>query len=967
MAQKHINTSTPNDNLGDTLRDANIKCEDNFTELYATKVDKISGKGLSTNDYTTAEKNKLAGIPADAEKNVQSDWLDNDTASDAYIKNKPDILTSVEWGDITGDITDQADLQLALDYKPSFEYVDTKVTQTINEGTTGYAPSEDAVYNALLLKQDISEKDQANGYAGLDSAGKILTSQLPNSVMEYKGVYNASTNTPTLVNGTGNTGDVYRVTVSGSGVNNLNFVVGDYVVYNGTTWEKQHSGADNVVSVFGRAGVVTAMSGDYTTAQVNETTNKNYQTDNQKLYNDATSSIQTQLNGKQATITGTTNVIPKFTGLSTFGNSAISDDGTNILITQNTRITASIPTLSLVNSASSPINKRWDVRVSGSDLFFTEAGVSNPMSIQAGGNVGIGTITPVGKLNVNTGLSGITVDVSGQTEGTISFANGGGSSAVPTLVGKSSNNAGLQIMAGVNESNPSPDMILNTRSTTGLDFTGTTGTAFRFTRYATSLVDIMRNGNVGIGTSSPSAKLHIVDVSGGTFFDGSNATYNRFKSTGVASTTGKDLLITAQSGGTNPDLYLTTNGRVGIGVTSPVGRLDINTGAIGLFDVSGQTNGSVSIGNASSISSVPVIVGKSTDSVGLYLMGSASNGNSNADMQFDIRTNAGVDFSATTSAGFRFSRMGTTLVEILRNGQTTFNSTVFAPTASAGTSNTQVATTAFVNNAISGLTNAVLTTGNQTKTGRLTMANSTSATTQLLLTDTSTVSGTNNSVLRIVNSNVNNCALSISDTGAGGISVVSSTSNNPALGLSNTSTASTASAINMVGAGAATMLICQNPSTYTGKFAFYSVNNVSKFEVQNDGTVQAGGFVRNGSSSNDFLMGDGSVRTYKTYVGLITQTGTSAPTVTVLENTLGATLTFAYSSTGTFTATAGSTVFTTDKTLVNLGIGNSTAAVMVLKAVPTSTSVVTINTYNSSATLTNGLINRATFEIKVFS
>ena len=27
------------------------------------KVDKLSGKGLSTNDYTTAEKNKLAGIP----------------------------------------------------------------------------------------------------------------------------------------------------------------------------------------------------------------------------------------------------------------------------------------------------------------------------------------------------------------------------------------------------------------------------------------------------------------------------------------------------------------------------------------------------------------------------------------------------------------------------------------------------------------------------------------------------------------------------------------------------------------------------------------------------------------------------------------------------------------------------------------------------------------------------------------
>lgn len=37
--------------------------------LDTSKVDKISGKGLSTNDYTTTEKNKLAGIAAGAEVN----------------------------------------------------------------------------------------------------------------------------------------------------------------------------------------------------------------------------------------------------------------------------------------------------------------------------------------------------------------------------------------------------------------------------------------------------------------------------------------------------------------------------------------------------------------------------------------------------------------------------------------------------------------------------------------------------------------------------------------------------------------------------------------------------------------------------------------------------------------------------------------------------------------------------------
>ena len=34
------------------------------------KVDKVSGKGLSTNDYTTAEKNKLTGIETGANKYV---------------------------------------------------------------------------------------------------------------------------------------------------------------------------------------------------------------------------------------------------------------------------------------------------------------------------------------------------------------------------------------------------------------------------------------------------------------------------------------------------------------------------------------------------------------------------------------------------------------------------------------------------------------------------------------------------------------------------------------------------------------------------------------------------------------------------------------------------------------------------------------------------------------------------------
>lgn len=55
------------------------------------KVDKDGIKVLSTNDYTTAEKNKLAGIAAGAEVNVNADW--NAASGDAQILNKPTLGT----------------------------------------------------------------------------------------------------------------------------------------------------------------------------------------------------------------------------------------------------------------------------------------------------------------------------------------------------------------------------------------------------------------------------------------------------------------------------------------------------------------------------------------------------------------------------------------------------------------------------------------------------------------------------------------------------------------------------------------------------------------------------------------------------------------------------------------------------------------------------------------------------------
>ena len=69
------------------------------TNKVSNKVDKVDGKGLSTNDYTNAEKTKLAGIADGAQRNVQPDWAL--TSGDGAIKNKPTIPTKVS--DLTND------------------------------------------------------------------------------------------------------------------------------------------------------------------------------------------------------------------------------------------------------------------------------------------------------------------------------------------------------------------------------------------------------------------------------------------------------------------------------------------------------------------------------------------------------------------------------------------------------------------------------------------------------------------------------------------------------------------------------------------------------------------------------------------------------------------------------------------------------------------------------------------------
>lgn len=62
--------------------------------LVDNKVDKITGKGLSTEDYTTAEKTKLSGIEAEANKITRTSQLTNDgDGTNVFVKNNDSRLT----------------------------------------------------------------------------------------------------------------------------------------------------------------------------------------------------------------------------------------------------------------------------------------------------------------------------------------------------------------------------------------------------------------------------------------------------------------------------------------------------------------------------------------------------------------------------------------------------------------------------------------------------------------------------------------------------------------------------------------------------------------------------------------------------------------------------------------------------------------------------------------------------------
>ncbi len=99
---------------------------------------------------------------------------------------------------------------------------------------------------------------------------------------------------------------------------------------------------------------------------------------------------------------------------------------------------------------------------------------------------------------------------------------------------------------------------------------------------------------------------------------------------------------------------------------------------------------------------------------------------------------------------------------------------------------------------------------------------------------------------------------------------------------------------------------------------------------------------------------------YTVYTALVTQAGTAAPVATIIQNTTGATFTWARTSSGTYTITASSNAFTNNKTILFFNLGEYTFTVN-MPWTRTSDTVITIS-LGGDGRITNG-----SFEVRIYS
>lgn len=132
--------------------------------------------------------------------------------------------------------------------------------QKINDNESDIQQNQADINTLNSTKQNLSEKAQPDGYAPLDSLAKLPVEFLPTEVVTAEGNWDADTNTPELVDGTGDLGQFYVVFVAGTqdfGNGPQTFALGDWVLYDShERWVKSIN-SNMVTSVNGQVADVS--------------------------------------------------------------------------------------------------------------------------------------------------------------------------------------------------------------------------------------------------------------------------------------------------------------------------------------------------------------------------------------------------------------------------------------------------------------------------------------------------------------------------------------------------------------------------------------------------------------------------------------------------------------------------------------------------------------------------------------
>lgn len=145
----------------------------------------------------------------------------------------------------------------AGNYSPAWSEVTNKPAVMGVGATQQEAREAIGALNAALL-------GQPGGVAQLDPTGSIPLDQLNVSSLTFKGAWYPTTNTPTLLNGTGNVGDFYKAAEDGSfnfGNGSFDFFEGDWVMFAAGVWQRLGS-KETVSSVNGKMGAIVLTAAD---------------------------------------------------------------------------------------------------------------------------------------------------------------------------------------------------------------------------------------------------------------------------------------------------------------------------------------------------------------------------------------------------------------------------------------------------------------------------------------------------------------------------------------------------------------------------------------------------------------------------------------------------------------------------------------------------------------------------------